>query len=72
MFYVTLMIMGIERLLIEFIRLNPLYAGLSQAQWISVLFIIISIVMLMTKYKGNPPVVEKPLIKTPTPKAVRA
>lgn len=53
MFYVTLMIMGIERLLIEFIRLNPLYAGLSQAQWISVVFIILSIVMLTIRYRGN-------------------
>jgi phosphatidylglycerol---prolipoprotein diacylglyceryl transferase len=53
MFYVTLMVMGIERLLIEFIRLNPLYAGLSQAQWISVIFILISLYMLMTKYRGS-------------------
>lgn len=36
LFSVTLIVMGIERLLIEFIRLNPLYAGLSMAQWISV------------------------------------
>jgi len=28
--------MGFERLMIEFIRINPLYVGLSMAQWISV------------------------------------
>jgi phosphatidylglycerol:prolipoprotein diacylglycerol transferase len=67
MFYVTLMIMGVERLLIEFIRLNPLYAGLSQAQWISVLFIIVSIFMLMTKYKGDPPMNVAPATKTSKP-----
>ena len=55
MFFVTLLLMGIERLLIEFIRLNPLYAGLSQAQWISIGFILISIYMLVTKYKGDAP-----------------
>jgi phosphatidylglycerol---prolipoprotein diacylglyceryl transferase len=53
LFYVTLLVMGIERLLIEFIRLNPLYAGLSQAQWISVIFIILSLTMLLTKYRGK-------------------
>ena len=26
---------GVERFLVEFLRINPLYAGLSQAQWIS-------------------------------------
>jgi phosphatidylglycerol---prolipoprotein diacylglyceryl transferase len=53
MFFVTLLLIGIERLLIEFIRLNPLYAGLSQAQWISIGFILISIYMLATTYRGG-------------------
>jgi phosphatidylglycerol:prolipoprotein diacylglycerol transferase len=35
-FAIYLICAGIERLLVEFIRLNPLYLGLSQAQWISV------------------------------------
>lgn len=36
LFGLTLLLMGIERLLVEFLRVNPLYAGLSMAQWISV------------------------------------
>ncbi len=38
-FSITLVVMGVERLLIEFIRINPLYWGLSMAQWISVAMI---------------------------------
>lgn len=37
---------GMERLLVEFIRLNPLYLGLSQAQWISIGMIAIGSMML--------------------------
>jgi phosphatidylglycerol:prolipoprotein diacylglycerol transferase len=40
-FSITLVAMGVERLLVEFIRLNPLYLGLSMAQWISVAMIIV-------------------------------
>ncbi len=40
LFGLYLILAGIERLLIEFIRLNPLYWGLSQAQWISIAMII--------------------------------
>ena len=36
LFAITLVVMGFERLMIEFIRINPLYAGLSMAQWISI------------------------------------
>ena len=36
----TLVAMGLERLLVEFIRINPLYAGLSMAQWISIAMIV--------------------------------
>ncbi len=35
-FAITAVVMGFERLMIEFIRINPLYVGLSMAQWISV------------------------------------
>lgn len=40
---------GIERLLVEFIRLNPLYAGLSQAQWISIGMIIVGSFMVLKR-----------------------
>ena len=36
LFGMTVLLMGIERLLVEFLRINPEYLGLSQAQWISV------------------------------------
>ncbi|MBS1912985.1 MAG: prolipoprotein diacylglyceryl transferase [Bacteroidetes bacterium] len=36
LFSIYLILAGVERLLVEFIRLNPLYLGLSQAQWISI------------------------------------
>jgi phosphatidylglycerol:prolipoprotein diacylglycerol transferase len=36
LFSVVLVVMGFERLMIEFIRINPLYWGLSMAQWISI------------------------------------
>jgi prolipoprotein diacylglyceryltransferase len=41
LFAITVVAMGFERLMIEFIRLNPLYWGLSMAQWISVAMMII-------------------------------
>ncbi len=46
-FYITLILMGIERLLVEFIRINPLYAGLSMAQWISIAMIIAGTILLL-------------------------
>lgn len=39
-FGLYLVFAGIERLLVEFIRINPLYWGLSQAQWISIALIL--------------------------------
>jgi prolipoprotein diacylglyceryl transferase len=45
LFAVTVVLMGIERLLVEFLRINPLYAGLSQAQWISIGLIVMGGVM---------------------------
>jgi phosphatidylglycerol:prolipoprotein diacylglycerol transferase len=41
-----LILAGLERLLVEFIRLNPLYLGLSQAQWISIGMILLGAGML--------------------------
>ena len=46
MFSLYLIFAGLERLLVEFIRLNPLYLGLSQAQWISVGMIVAGGTML--------------------------
>jgi phosphatidylglycerol---prolipoprotein diacylglyceryl transferase len=37
---------GIERFLVEFLRLNPLYAGLSQAQWIALGLLVAGMVVL--------------------------
>jgi phosphatidylglycerol:prolipoprotein diacylglycerol transferase len=47
LFAIYLICAGIERLLVEFIRLNPLYWGLSQAQWISVGMILLGGYMLL-------------------------
>lgn len=47
LFYIYLILAGIPRLLVEFIRLNPrVVFGLSQAQIISILMILAGIVML--------------------------
>lgn len=40
LFGLYLVLAGIERFLVEFIRLNPLYWGLSQAQWVSLAMIV--------------------------------
>jgi phosphatidylglycerol:prolipoprotein diacylglycerol transferase len=37
---------GLERFLVEFLRLNPLYAGLSQAQWIALGLVVAGAVLL--------------------------
>jgi phosphatidylglycerol:prolipoprotein diacylglycerol transferase len=39
-FGVYLILAGIERFFVEFIRINPLYMGLSQAQWIALALIV--------------------------------
>ncbi|MGA1307013.1 MAG: prolipoprotein diacylglyceryl transferase family protein, partial [Candidatus Kapaibacteriota bacterium] len=36
LFGMYLILAGIERFFVEFLRMNPLYMGLSQAQWISI------------------------------------
>ncbi len=53
-FGIYLILMGIERLSVEFIRLNPLYLGLSQAQWISLLLIVVGLFIAKTKYQTTP------------------
>jgi phosphatidylglycerol:prolipoprotein diacylglycerol transferase len=54
MFAIYLICAGAERLLVEFIRLNPLYLGLSQAQWISVGMIAVGSAMIV-KLRNAPP-----------------
>ncbi len=49
-FSITIVVMGFERLMIEFIRINPLYLGLSMAQWISVGLIAVGAYMLGVYY----------------------
>lgn len=46
-FAATVVLMGIERLLVEFLRINPEYLGLSQAQWISIGMIVAGAIMFM-------------------------
>jgi phosphatidylglycerol---prolipoprotein diacylglyceryl transferase len=55
LFYIYIILTGIPRLLVEFIRLNPkIIFGLSQAQIISILMILTGIAMLIIKRnKGN-------------------
>lgn len=49
LFSVYLMFAGLERFLVEFIRLNPLYVGLSQAQWISIALMITGAIMFIKR-----------------------
>jgi phosphatidylglycerol:prolipoprotein diacylglycerol transferase len=60
-FAIFLITAGLERLLVEFIRLNPLYLGLSQAQWISIGMIVAGVVLYAT-VRNRPPdeIVERP------------
>lgn len=45
LFSIYLILAGLERLLVEFIRLNPEYGTLSQAQWISIGMIVLGGIM---------------------------
>lgn len=54
LFAITLIVMGFERLMIEFIRINPLYLGLSMAQWISIAMMVAGGYMLVKYPKGIP------------------
>jgi phosphatidylglycerol:prolipoprotein diacylglycerol transferase len=67
MFAIYLIRAGIERLLVEFIRLNDLYAGLSQAQWISVGMIAVGSIMI---YRNRTAPKEEFVLK-PTAKQTR-
>ena len=53
-FALYLVFAGLERLLVEFIRLNPLYWGLSQAQWISLAMIVAGTLMILKRRSAAP------------------
>jgi phosphatidylglycerol:prolipoprotein diacylglycerol transferase len=52
LFGLTILFMGVERLLVEFLRINPLYASLSMAQWISIGLIIAGSYLFFKKKDG--------------------
>lgn len=54
MFAIYLVLAGLERLLVEFLRLNPEYGSFSQAQWISLGMIVLGGWMFFT-LKNRPP-----------------
>lgn len=59
LFLIYLVLAGLERLLVEFIRLNPKLAlGLTEAQWISVVMIIIGAAGLY-RFRQAPPAIAK-------------
>jgi phosphatidylglycerol:prolipoprotein diacylglycerol transferase len=47
LFGLYLVLAGLERFLVEFIRLNPTYWGLSQAQWVSLVVIGVGTALLL-------------------------
>ena len=59
LFFIFCIMMGIERFLVEFIRINPRYAYLgldwSQAQYISIALIIVGIVAIIYLYRRHSP-----------------
>ncbi len=59
LFSLILVIMGGERLAVEFIRLDPLYAGLSMAQWISIVMIPVGAFMLLFYYPRQKAMLER-------------
>jgi len=60
MFAIYLILAGVERLLVEFIRLNPLYLGLSQAQWISIGMIALGSFMIYRTRSAAPDTLPAP------------
>ena len=54
LFSIYLVLAGLERLLVEFIRINPEYGSLSQAQWISIGMMILGGWMFMHLRKKGP------------------
>lgn len=74
LFSIYLVLAGIERLLVEFIRLNPLYVGLSQAQWISIGMIVLGAMMFWTLRNRPADPIGEPVAarRRPAPQRARA
>ncbi len=53
LFALYLTLAGIERFLVEFIRLNPTYWGLSQAQWVSLVAIGVGVFLWFQRQRSN-------------------
>jgi prolipoprotein diacylglyceryltransferase len=53
LFGLTMILLGIERFAVEFLRINPLYAGLSMAQWISIGLVIAGGILFSKKQKAG-------------------
>ncbi len=53
LFGLTIIFMGIERLLVEFLRINPLYLSLSMAQWISIGLIFYGTYLFFTRKESG-------------------
>ncbi|MCS6966457.1 MAG: prolipoprotein diacylglyceryl transferase [Candidatus Kapabacteria bacterium] len=53
LFGLYLVLAGLERLLVEFIRLNPTYWGLSQAQWVSLVAIGVGGFLLVRRWANT-------------------
>jgi len=67
LFFVYLIISGLERFFIEFIRLNPKWArGLSQSQLISLSLVAVGIVGILMK-RGEVPAAPVPVEAVPVP-----
>ncbi|MDP4219880.1 MAG: prolipoprotein diacylglyceryl transferase [Bacteroidota bacterium] len=49
LFGLTIFFMGAERFLVEFLRINPLYASLSMAQWISIGLVLAGSALFLRK-----------------------
>jgi phosphatidylglycerol:prolipoprotein diacylglycerol transferase len=55
-----LVLTGAERLLVEFIRINPIwFAGLTQPQWVAIGSIILGTVVVVVQ-RGRAPVLMRP------------
>jgi phosphatidylglycerol:prolipoprotein diacylglycerol transferase len=53
LFGLYLILAGMERFFVEFLRLNPLYLGLSQAQWVSMGMIVVGIVIVVRRWNSS-------------------
>ncbi|MCS7177044.1 MAG: prolipoprotein diacylglyceryl transferase [Candidatus Kapabacteria bacterium] len=53
LFGLYLVLAGVERFLVEFIRLNPTYWGLTQAQWMSLLAIAVGAILLVRRWTST-------------------